>query len=657
MSQFLSNIGLLPAQSNIGLKLTQWVDQFLPTPGIPEQPDLVSAPCQTAAYLEGVRLTTLMSSKQKPMIRLADGNIEVLQELDGEMDCSMEELMDDTGKCTVTILYDNWLTDYMTNQTRLISDLNLLIDPIPTQQDWRTRWGGKITEIHIKKDDKGVHSIQLTALSFFEHAKRLLIAANPIFPPEVQLPRMWVLPGPCRTICALSALINLGRLFMPIWSTITNVFNPAGWINPLNLDAAANFLPTAWPIQVAFVDTVLDQSRWTAIGATWTDWYKAFKDVLTDSGCIMRCYTYLTTDPDSPNTELASLLNLAPDVLGGLFGVDLSSLDQTVDQLAAPLRNCCVFSFEQVDGVTGPTGTVVDGLISTVAVTLDDLITPIAVDVNTGNTYDPAGVLNGETIQDASGLDNTVLLQQLFDVAPAPPKVIWWDGTYNGMINTDLTWHKSSVKTIMTGSKSPVIVNEAITFAIRYALSQLADVLNTYVALWEAQNGIPGQTQTPGTEGLDNLYQGQLDNTLLAWQRFTDPMRALYAGDMAWQEHFEQGSGTAYTLASILTLRDGNWKTRAFTAFKADTVDGHPWMANIDYFLGDRVGFEQTGIIYVDNVYGIKREWSWDKPLTVSIKIGEDKQKADPFAAAFKTIAAVYGLISEVAGEGTIFEA
>ena len=659
MSQFLSGIGLLPQQSTIGMRLTEWVDEHLPTPGVPEQPDLASAPCQTAAYLNGVRLTTLMSSKQKPLIRLADSNIEILQELDGELDVSMEELMDDTGKCTVTILYDNWLTDYMTVQTNLLTDLNLLIDPIPTKQDWRTRWGGKVTEIHVKKDDKGIHEITLTALSFYEHAKRILIAANPIFPPEVQLPRMWVLPGPCRTICALSTFVNLGRLFMPIWSTITHIFNPAQWINPLGPDALLNFSPLAWPIQVAFVDPVLDQSRWSAIGATWTDMYKSFKDVLTDSGCIMRWYVYLTTDPDSPNVELANLLSLGADVLG-LLGLDANLVDQLggdINALTAPIRNCCVCSFEQIDGITGPTGTAADGLISTVAVTLDDLLTPVLVNPTTGQTYDVANTLNGETLADAAGVSQTDLLQALLDVAPAPPKVIWWDGEYNGMINTDLTWNKGAVKTMMTGSKSPVIVNEAITFAIRYGISQLSDVINTYISLWETQNGIPGQAQTPGTPGLDNLYQGQLDNTLLAWERYTDPARALIAGDMAWQEHFEQGSGTAYTLASVLTLRDADWKTRAFAAFKADTIDGHPWMANIDYQLGDRVGFEENGIIYVDNVYGIKREWSWDKPLTVSIKIGEDKKKSDPFAAAFKTIAAVYGLISEVAGEGTIFEA
>ena len=653
MSQALQNLGLMPAASPVGIKLTSWIDGFLPTPGAPDVPDVRTAPAQTAAYLNGVRTTIIEATKIKPLIRLADNNLDVMQELDGEVDVSVEELMDDTGKCTVKITYDNWLTDYMTNQTHLIADLNLLIDPIPTQPDWRKRWGGKITEIHIKKDDKGVHSIELTALSFYEHAKRLLIAANPIFPPEIQLPRMWVLPGPCRTICMVSAFVNLARLFMPGWSTIDNIANPAGWINPLNPDAVANVLPTAWPIQVAFVDPVFDQSRWTTIGATWTPWHDGLKDVLRDSGCIMRCYTYLTTDPDSPNVELANLVDLAPDLISALTGIDVSSLDQTSSQLAAPLRNCCIFSFEQKDGIAGPTGTAADGLLSTVAITLDDLITPIAVDVSTGETYDPGQLLNGETIQDAAGVDSTVLLQQLLDVAPVPPQCIWWDGTFNGIVNSDLTWHKGSPKTVMTGSKSPKLVNEAQTFAIRYGLDQIQKVVTANIDF----GGGAGLGPAPIGAGLDNLYQGQLDNTLLAWERFTDPIRALYGGDVAWQEHFEKGSGTAYTLASVLTLRDGNFKTRAFAAFKADAVDGYPWIADYDYFLGDRVGFEENGIIYVDNVYGMKREWSWDKPLTVSLKIGEDKHKSDPFAAAFKTIGNVYSLISEVAGEGTIFEA
>ena len=631
------------------LKLSNFISDVLPTPGENGVPDPVTDPAGCATYLNGIRQTLIDSTKLKPLVRVADGNLDLMAELDGEVSGNYEELVEDTGKATVVLNYDHWLVDWMTNQTHPISDLHLLIDPVPTKPDWRTRWGGKITEIHIKRDDKGIHSIELTALHFREHAKRLLIAANPWFPPEIQLPRMWVLPGPMRTICFITAFINLARIFMPGWSTITNIANPAGWINPLNPDAALNILPTEWPIQVAFVDTVLDQSRWTSIGATWTTWHESFKDLLTDSGCQMRAYTYLTTDPDSPNTELADILTLAPDLLE-ILGFDTGNLDQTLTEIAAPRRNCVVFSFEQKDGVTGPTGTAADGLLSTVAVTLDDLITPITVDLNTGNTWDPGYTLNGEPLADAAGVDESYLIRSLLGVAPEAPKVIWWDGPFNGMVNTDLTWHKGAVKTVMTGSKSPTIVNEAQTFAIRYSLAELSKVIN-----WWAGIGTGGQQQVPQTPGLDNLYQGQLDNTLLAWERFTDPIRALYAGDVAWQEHFEKGSGTAYTLSSILTLRAGNFKTRAFTSFKAAPLDGHPWIMDYDYALGDRVGFEQEGVIYVDNFMGRKREWDWGSAMKITAKIGEDRQKDDPFAAAFKTMANMYAFVGQIAGEGTLF--
>jgi hypothetical protein len=631
----------------------QWVYNLLPVPGAAGLPDQVSDPAALATYLDGTRQLLLHRAKQRPMIRITDGDLVNMYQLTGEIDCSVEELMADTGKCTVTILFDNWLMDWMINQTNLISDLNLIIDYDPTNPNWRRRWGGKITEIHLLKDDKGVHSIKLEALHFREHAKHLLVAANPIFPPEIQLPRLWVLPGPLRTVLAITSLVNLGRIFVPGWSTIDNIFNPAGWINPLGPDAVLQVTPREWPIQIAFVNPVLDQSRWTAMGAGWTStWHEAYEGLLTDAGCAMKCYTYLTTDEDSPNTELAQLLNLAPELAQLITGHPATALQANLNKLVAPLRNCVMFSFENVSGVTGPTGTAADGAIDLIAVTLDNLITPIAIDLKTGNTFDPGGQLNGEPIEQASGIDRTYLIEQLAGVAPGPPKVIWWDSTYNGMTTTDIHLRKGPVKTVMVGSKSPEIVNQAQTFAIRYGLAQLSDVINTNLA----ETGSGGQTQIQGTPGLEDLYQGQLDNTLFAWERFTDPMRALYTGDLAFQEHFEKGqSGTAYTLASLIDLRKGNWDTRAYGMFKATTINGYPWLANWDYFVADRVGFEQNGIIWTDNVYGIKRTWDWENPMEVVMTMGQDRQKDDPFGAAFKTMAMIYNFIGNLAGEGTIF--
>jgi hypothetical protein len=245
-------------------------------------------------------------------------------------------------------------------------------------------------------------------------------------------------------------------------------------------------------------------------------------------------------------------------------------------------------------------------------------------------------------------VERSYLFETLTGTAPEPPKVIWWEGDYSGAITTDLTFHKSSVKTTMTGGKSPTIVNQGIEFAIKYGLAKLSDVIS-----WWATGGV--QQQVPGTNGLDALYQGQLADTVLAWQRFTNPIRALHAGDLAWQEHFEKGSGTAYVLASVLTLRAGDWKTRPYASFKATVLNGHPWIALQDYALGDRVGFEKDGIIYVDTVFAVKTKWSRNEPIAVNVSIGDDKNKSDPFAAAFKTLAVAWNTVGMALGQGSIF--
>lgn len=635
------------------LNFTQWLpNTILPQAGAAGVPTL-DTPCTTLKYINGRRRTILEAAKLRPLIRIADKDLKVMCELDGEISGSYEDLSSDTGQVNISIRYDNWLSDWMIHQTRNVEDLHILIDPNPLKPDWRTRWGGKIDEIHIKHDDQGMHTIELHALHFREHAKRLLVAANPIFPPEVQLPRMWILGGPTRTILSITMFINLARIFFPLLSVPTNILNPAAWINPLSPDAVLNFNPLSWPLQPAFVNPVLDQSRWSSIGATWTTWHEAFKDIMTDAGCQLRAYTWLTTDEDSPHTELEDIVGGVEqggtDILNGLekaLGIDV---DIDLPSLTRPTRNCVVFAIEDKSGRTGPTGTSIDGLLNLFGVTLDDLITPVVIELGPegiNRIIDTGQVLNGEPLEEASGVDQSYLVEKLLGVAPAPPKVIWWSGQYAGMNTTDLTYHKGPVKTVMTGGKSPTLVNEAQTFAIRYALSQLSAVID--MAMF-------GAYQTPGSVGLDNLYQGQLDNVLFAWQRFTDPIRAFFTGDFAWNEHFEKGSGTAYVLASVLTLRAGNFKTREFASFKATTLNGHPWLANVDFFLGDRLGFEEEVVIYVDQCTSIKYNWDRQSPMTVTLTIGDDRDKADPFATAFRTMANVWSAVGNLAGQGWLF--
>lgn len=591
-------------------------------------PDASTDPMAAYRYIRTHREVQKQAARQRPLMRIYDKNMHYVAALTGEMYGQCEELLTDTGKATTAIRYNNWIGDYLVNQTKIHEDLHLVVDPIPTQPDWRTRWGGKITGIAAKKDSKGIHTIEMEAVSNREHAKNLLFGANPIFPPEVQLPKMWVLPGNTRTVLAMSMFINLARLFFPVTSVIGNIFNPAGWLNPLNETALHNLNPLDWPMQVGFVNSGADRSRTTVMGAQWTDWQSAMTPLLQDAGVTFRAVTWLTEDKDTIHEELVDA--------GRFLG---KKLDGGVAAAARPKRNCIGFMLTDDSGRPGVTGTGIDGLINLAAVTLDDLLTPILVNIDTGES------LNGEPIEEATGEERTTIIEKLTGVAKKPPQAIWWEGQYSGIIESERRMHKAPVKTIMTGGRSPSLVNEAQTFGIKYALAQLSAVISYGL----------GAYQQYGTPGLDNLYQGQLDNVLFAWQRFTDPIRALFTGDMAFQERIERGSGTAYTLAGILTLRLGNYKTRAWQGFTTKVINGHPFLVDVDVRLGQQAGFEQDGIIFADQITAIKREWDRKKPLTISLAIGDDHDKEDPLSRGMRVLSAIWGTLGQFLGEGTIF--
>jgi hypothetical protein len=582
-------------------------------------------------YIRNKREIIERSAQQRPLFRLADKNLSIVGELTGEMSAEFEELMMDSGTARYVVRYDNWLVDYIVNLTRVEEDLHLIIDKNPSKpDDARRRWGGKIHTINIQRHADGTSTVEMLAISNREHSKRLFFAASVFLPPEVQLPKMWIMPGPIRTVLFMSCFVNLARLFVPGLSFITNIFNPASWLDPLSVDSLFQVNPLSWPIQVAFVNPALDTSSWTVLGATWTDWHSATMDMLKDAGCMMRCYTYLVGDSWNPYDELSGLLGF-------------SGLESVANAVARPTRNCVVFKFIDKSGHAGPTGTAYDGLLDVVGVSLDDLLSTTLIDGGTGLSLD------GEPVFETSG-SNFPVFESLLGVARPVPKVIWREGQFTAIVEATHTLHKGSPRTVMTGGRSPTLVNELQTFGIRWGLAQLSDMINVAIGTM-----INTAFQMPLTPGLDNLYQDQLSNTLFAWERWTDPLRALWNGDLSYQEYFERGSSTAYTLAGFLTLRTALWKTRAFQSFKAVVRNGHPWTMDEDTELGDRNAFEFDGVLYVDQIYGDKTGVDRKSGLKNTLTIGDDKDKNDPQARTMRAVQAMYTMFGAFLGEGLIF--
>ena len=571
-------------------------------------------PMQQYRYIVSRRNTIIQSFKQRPLIRLWDKNMNYIGRITGERQLDWQELMYSAGAGRVKILRSNWLSDFLIKDVRAEEDLHITIDPRPTKRHWSTRWAGKVTSAHIKRTSDGVHEIELELISVWEHWRHIAFAANPVLPPEIQFPKIYIVAMNCRSAVNYTGMINLMRQYNPLLSIPTNLMNPGHWLVPI-MDPALpggskhsktmlNFNPLDWPVQMEFVNPVIDQSRFSFVVSRWSMADVATEAILKDAGCFLRAVMFLEEDADSPHEELADLIG---------------------QRAARPTRNCVVFKNMNKSGVTGPTGTLIDGVIDLVAATADDMITSLIFPVD----------------RDLDGIVDPMFRKWL-GVAPAKPKVLFRDGEFSGIIESDRIQYKAKARTVMTGGKSPGWINQAQTFAIRYGLSQLAQVINYGL----------GAYQQYGTEGLDNLYQGQLDDVLFAFQKYTDPKRVLDMGAHALLEHMENGSGTAWTVSGTVTMRIGHWKTRPHTACKVSVVNGYPWLVYEDFDLGDRVMFELADVLFTDQVAGIKWSYSDSQVLKCDLFIGTDEDEEDPFARGLRAIQAVWGVVGMILGDG-----
>ena len=576
-----------------------------PTVGAGGPPDPVLDPWAAYSYLDAKRDVIDAEARARPLIRLWDKYHRYIGTVANEKSLNAEEMLHDTGTGEVVLRASDWLVDFLKTDVRKDEDLHITIDPYPHNRDWRWRWGAKVTNVRVKRGEDGIRTATLECSHNREHWKHLLFGATPFSAPEVQPLKAWLALGNTRTVVAGTGFLNFARNYWPLLAIPANAMNPGAWVgqasNPMNLD------PLNWPIQMQFVNPLFDQSRTTVLMSRWSDAHSVTEALLRDAGCHVRAYTWLTEDATSPHPELAALVG---------------------EKLARPRRNAVILACEDKSGVTGPTGTAFDGFVNLIAVTADNSITEVLHPVD----------LNGDGVTDP-------WFRKLLKVAPAIPTVVFRDTERSSIISSEHSMFRAKAGTIMTGGKSPGWVNQLQTFAIKYALSQLSAVISYGI----------GAYQEPGTPGLEEIYQGQFDDMLLAFIRFTDPVRSFRSGPYGYLEHFEQGSGSAYTVSSGLTLREGHYKTRAYQAFKVSVRNGGQHTLFYDFDLGDRTLFEIDGVLYTDQVSAWKLSYDETTPKTFSLSIGDDRESEDPVAQVTRTAGNFWNGLSMMFGSGDLF--
>jgi hypothetical protein len=553
--------------------------------------------------LNARRLANFSNAVVEPLIRLWDKEHLLLARVVAATSWNVEELALDDGNLTIEIVgvENEWLRDIIMFGTRPAEDLHITVDFDPTNPtDYLNRWGGKVVEIEDVESNYAATTTTIKCIHNRRHLSHFLLAATPLLPPAVQPIKMFLWGGPCATTCTTALLINLFRVYAlnGFWPLPRNIMDPTTWLAGIN--------PLDFPVQVMPVNPILDQSRWCTIASRWKDAATVFAPVMKDAGVICHAYTWLPGDPPPYSS---------------VFG-------EALGEILKPTRACVILSFEDQSGVGGPTGTAVDGLVNLFAATGDDIITETLFPVDG----------DGDGITDP-------FIRKILGVAPKRPPFVYRDVGYGGATSRRMSIHKSQATDIYTGGKSPQWVNQAITWAIRYGLSQLAQVINYGLGAYEQY----------GVEGLDNLYQGQLDDVFLAFINYIDPARSGMVGSYAFREHFETGSGSAFTVNSVMTLREGWWKTRPYINFTFDINDASPYALGQDIRLGSRVSVERRGIVYTDQILGILYQGNRTDTSRRQITVGDPRLNEDPFARGVTAIANVANFAAMLAGSGDMF--
>lgn len=553
--------------------------------------------------LDARRQLVLDANRQRPLLRLLDKKMQFLGTVTEERSGSWERLMDDSGVGTISLRWSDWLAKLVKDDVRVQEDLHLAIDPNPNKRTWETRLGYRVTAVRAVKHDDGTRTVELDLISLREHAKHILLGATPFSAPEFQPLKSWIWFQNLRSNLAFTTFLNLARSYWPVLSLVTSLFDPVHWLTT----RAGNLSPLHWPVQVQFVNMLLDQSRLLPLAAKWQDLHTISEPLMDDAGVCLVDYLWLPEDETSPHPELAALVG---------------------EKLARPTRACVILAFEDHSGVTGPTGTALDGAANLIGATLDDTITEVIypLDRDKDGQIDP-------------------FFRRLLGVAPEKPSLVWRDCEYSGLISSEHKMQRGTSQTVWTGGHSPTWLNQIQTFGIKFGLSQLQTAITDGV--------FHNQGPAPIGSGLEEAYQGQLDDILFAYEKFTNPATALWFNDYALLEGFEQGNGYAYVISAALTIRQGLAKRKPKVSFTMNARDGEPWCWGYDYNIGHRGLFEVNSIYYTEQIRGVKWEYDENKPIALALTIGKNRDR-DPFDAGMKALADGWNAIGALIGGAAV---
>jgi hypothetical protein len=261
-------------------------------------------------YNESRARTLQNAFRQRPLLRMQDKNLEQLAIIGGERSVRFEEIATDTGEAGVVIRGGSDLGDFVRNAVRSKKTCTCRSTSTRSRPSWKTRWGGKITTINVKRDSDGIHTVELIASAQREHLKHVFVGVHRSSArgaAVIHVDAAGELPNSLRdnTVHQLDAPVRAGFVDGDEHHEPVRLAQPVrGWAMQLQPAAVAH--PGA--VRQRRAGSVPHHGVHGGVERL----PHRILDMMRDAGVCARAYTVFTDDVDHPQPELAALLPNTP---------------------------------------------------------------------------------------------------------------------------------------------------------------------------------------------------------------------------------------------------------------------------------------------------------------------------------------------------------
>jgi len=224
---------------------------------------------------------------------------------------------------------------------------------------------------------------------------------------------------------------------------------------------------------------------------------------------------------------------------------------------------------------------------------------------------------------------------------PKAPGIILRDGTRTGVQTNSFKYLPATDVGVVTGGHSMPGVNELISAAIQMAGDLIAAMI-----------GVP-----PVGGAADAVLKPLYTDTILAFMKWKDIGRAQDLGWSHYHEAWGEGADRAYTLAALVALRTGMWRTRERTSHTVTVADGCEGLrigqnGRGNCWNGTRIGttvkdWGKPGRVYVDRVSELVLSYSRKNSPAFTITIGQ-RPDEDPILKGLEMIQEMFSIAQEL---------